>query len=101
MLRRLNSIGKQSVILRELNLLPASTRAIYSLLLRDLMKYRTQQEHQQLQDLFVWMTYHFRDDGDITLVSTQLLLDLLSRVRTVTEENTIVIEEELNDRSSR
>jgi len=100
MFRRLDDIGKRSVILKELSCLPKTTQETYSLLFRDLMKYRSDLESDQLSYLFVWMAY-YREPDEISLRSTQLLLDLLISTSDSEDSEAIIIEEELNGRSSR
>ncbi|KAL1634037.1 hypothetical protein SLS56_002629 [Neofusicoccum ribis] len=59
-LRRLNSLGREAVILKELEKLPDSLSGLYSLLLAECQKGRGDDEFASLKRLFAWLAYSKR-----------------------------------------
>lgn len=92
MLRRLNQLGREKAILRELEKLPASTVDLYKVLLDDCQKGRTEQDIVVLRKLFAWLAY---SKEPLSLGSAIRLL------RFIADDNSISIDEELDNRCAR
>jgi len=91
-LRRLENIGREGPILKELNRLPENSSGLYELLLRDCTKGRNDEEKVLLRKLFAWIAY------------SQKLIDLplLHKVIEMSGgESGINVDEELQYRSAR
>ena len=91
-LRRLNSLGREAVILKELEKLPDSLSGLYSLLLAECQKGRGDDEFASLKRLFAWLAYSKRP---LTLGEASNLVAL------VNEDAKLSIEEEIDGRSAR
>jgi hypothetical protein len=93
-LRRLNYIGRESAVLKDLeHKLPADLEAVYRLMLNECQKDRTKEQYQMLKRLFAWLAYSKRP---LTLNEASQLV-----VLTVGEDGTFDVEEELIGRSAR
>lgn len=92
MLRRLNQIGREKAILRELDNLPSSTPELYKVLLDDCQKARTDQDVQVLRKFFAWLAY---SKEPLSLGAANKLLHFIAN------ENSISIDEELENRCAR
>jgi len=90
--RRLNSLGRVSPILKELENLPPNTTALYETLLNDCRKNRSPEERELLRSLLAWLAYA---KSKLTISEANRLIDVIKK------ENSISIEEELDGRLSR
>ena len=91
-LRRLEHLGRDRAVLRELDNLPESTEEMYAMLLNDCQKARTDQEIIVLRQLFAWLAY--THEGLLIGCANKLL-------RYISEKSTIDIDEELEQGCSR
>ncbi|KAF4304116.1 glyoxalase bleomycin resistance protein dioxygenase protein [Botryosphaeria dothidea] len=91
-LRRLNSLRREAVIVKELEKLPDSLSDLYNLLLSECQKGRTGEEFDSLKRLFAWLAYSKRP---LTLGEASNLVAL------VNEDAKLSLEEELEGRSAR
>jgi hypothetical protein len=92
MLRRLNAIGREAPILKELEKLPDSTITLYGMLLEDCQRDRTDVERDLLRRLFAWIAY---SRERLHMGSARRLLDYISK------DNRIVVDEEVEHKSAR
>lgn len=90
--RRLNGIGREGAVLKELENLPANTVELYELLLAECKKHRTPDQLDALRKLFAWMAY---SKEQLSYGTANRLLALLA------EDHSISLEEELDGKSSR
>ena len=94
MLRRLNMIGREKAVLRDLEKdLPKSLQELYDLMLKECQQNRTKEQYLTLKKLFAWLAYSKRT---LTLDEAAELID-----RTVHEDHTFDIEDEIIGRSAR
>lgn len=91
-LRRLENIGREGPILKELNQLPTDTTALYELLLRDCTRNRSKSEMAVLKKLFAWIAYAK------TLISMPILNKI---IEDSAGQSFINVDEELGYRSAR
>ncbi|EON98245.1 hypothetical protein UCRPA7_6226 [Phaeoacremonium minimum UCRPA7] len=92
MLRRFNAIGREGPIWKELDNLPENTRSLYEQMLEECWKHRSDQERQALRKFFAWLAYS----------KEQLLLGMAKKlVSIIASEQTINVDEELDNKSSR
>ncbi|SPO05139.1 uncharacterized protein DNG_07825 [Cephalotrichum gorgonifer] len=92
MLRRLNQIGREKAILRELDNLPSTTPDLYKILLDDCQKGRSEQDILVLRKFFAWLAY---SKDSLSLGSASKLLNFIAN------DNNISIDEELENRCAR
>ena len=92
MLRRLNQLGIEISVMRQLNNLPSSSTELYKTILDECQKARTEQELTTLKKLFAWLAY---TPGPLFL---SCLNELLPHIDA---DNSIRIDEELENRCSR
>lgn len=94
MLRRLNYIGRETAVLKDLeHKLPADLESLYKLMLMECQKDRTKEQYKTLKRLFAWLAYSKRP---LTLTEASELVGL-----TVGDDGNFDVEEELIGRSSR
>jgi hypothetical protein len=94
MLRRLNYIGRETAVLKDLeHKLPDNLKSLYKLMLDECQKDRTPEQHKTLKRLFVWLAYSKRA---LTLAEASQLVAL-----TVGEDGKFDVEDELIGRSAR
>ena len=94
MLRRLNMIGREKAVLKDLEKnLPKSLEELYDLMLRECQQNRTKEQYLTLKKLFAWLAYSKRS---LTLDEGSELID-----RTIHEDHTFDIEDEIIGRSAR
>jgi hypothetical protein len=94
MCRRLNMIGREKAVLKDLeNNLPKSLQELYDLMLKECQQNRTKEQYLTLKKLFAWLAYSKR----------ALTLDEASELiaRTVHDDHTLDIEDEIIGRSAR
>lgn len=91
-MRRLNAIGREGLILKELKSLPENTTAIYHTLLEECQRNRTTEDRELLRSLLAWLAY---TRSKFTVAEANLLIGIMQK------ENAISIEEELDGRLSR
>lgn len=91
MLRRLEQLGRERAVVRELDNLPASTNELYEILLKDCQKGRSDEEIVVLRQLFAWLAY--TTEGSIGCMNKLL--------RYISENTSIDIDEELERGCSR
>lgn len=91
-LRRLNAVGRDGPILKELGVLPSSTKELYRVLLEDCQRSRTGADLAALKSFFAWLAYSRRP------LSVGLATRLLNHIA---KESTIVVDEEIEHRSAR
>ncbi|PKS12614.1 hypothetical protein jhhlp_000822 [Lomentospora prolificans] len=89
MLRRLNQIGREKAILRELEALPSSTTDVYRVLLSDCQKSRSDVDIEVLRKFFAWLAYSKKP---LSLGAASRLLHFIAH------DNNISIDEELDHR---
>jgi len=82
-MRRLNSIGRETVVLRDLEKpLPADMRALYALLLSEASARRSDASLKALKTLFAWLAYSHRAislqeaEEVVKMVADHVVLDL-------------------------
>ncbi|SPO01191.1 uncharacterized protein DNG_03938 [Cephalotrichum gorgonifer] len=92
MLLRLNQLGRETLVLRQLNDLPLSTAELYKNILEDCQKARTDREIVILRKFFAWIAYA---PQPLPLGSANALLG------SIADDNTINIDEEIEHRCSR
>lgn len=89
MLRRLNQVGIEMSVLRQLNNLPQSTTELYKTILDECQKARTEQEIATLKRFFAWLAY----------TTEPFFLSCASRLlRHIAPDTSISIEEEIENR---
>jgi hypothetical protein len=91
-MRRLNAIGREGPITKELDNLPGSTTALYRMLFEECQKNRTSEDQELLRDLLAWLAYM---KSKLTVAEANLLVEILKK------DNAISIEEELDGRLAR
>ncbi|KAL5115644.1 hypothetical protein ACEQ8H_006443 [Pleosporales sp. CAS-2024a] len=91
-MRRLNAIGYEGLIHKELDHLSENTTAIYHTLFEECQKSRTPEDREVLRSLLAWLAYVKRK---LTVADAKLLLEVIRK------ENAISIEEEVDGRLSR
>lgn len=91
-MRRLNSLGREGPILKELEQLPKDIESLYETILAECAKNRNPNERELLQGLFAWLAYA---KSKLTIGEASILVDIL------TTEMSMSIEEELDGRLSR
>lgn len=92
MLRKLNQIGREKPVLRELDSLPSSTTDLYRVLLADCQKSRSDQDIAVLRKFFAWLAY---SKMPLSLGAAGHLLHYIA------QDNNISIDEELDHRCAR
>lgn len=91
-LRRLEQLGRERAVLRELDNLPESTDKLYEVLLNDCQKGRNDQEILVLRHFFAWLAY----------TTDVLSLGPANKVlRYISEDTTIDVDEEVEQGCSR
>lgn len=91
-MRRLNALGREGPILKELEILPADTTALYHSLLEECQKNRTPQDRELLRNLLAWLAY---TKSKFTVSEANLLIAIIDT------DNSISVEEELEGRLAR
>ena len=92
MLRRLNGLGREGLIIKELENLPSDLTEMYSIMLSECQKHRSEEHLALLKRLFAWLAYSKRP---LTLGEATNLVTLITR------DTSFVLEEEVDGRSSR
>jgi hypothetical protein len=92
MLRRLNALGRENLIIKELEQLPADLTALYALMLSDCQKHRSDEQLMTMKKLFAWLAYSKRP---LTLG------EAASLVAVVEKQTSFSLEEEIDGRSAR
>jgi hypothetical protein len=92
MLRRLNAIGREGPILKELENLPSNTTELYKVLLDDCQRSRTDADREVLRKFFAWLAY---SKEPLNMGSATKLLNYIAK------DNTISVDDEVEHRSSR
>lgn len=91
-MRRLNSLGREGPILKELEQLPKDIESLYETILAECAKNRNPDERELLRGLFAWLAYA---KSKLSIGEANILIDIL------TTEMSMSIEEELDGRLSR
>ncbi|CBX95105.1 hypothetical protein LEMA_P115200.1 [Plenodomus lingam JN3] len=91
-MRRLNTLGREGPITKELEMLADNTQAIYHNLLEECQRNRTPEDRELLGSLLAWLAY---TKSKVTIAEANFLAEIISK------EHAISIEEELNGRLSR
>lgn len=91
-MRRLNSLGREGPILKELEQLPKDIESLYETILAECAKNRKSDERELLRGLFAWLAYA---KSKLTIGEANMLIDILKK------EMPLSIEEELDGRLSR
>ncbi|MBE3041806.1 hypothetical protein IMZ48_04345 [Candidatus Bathyarchaeota archaeon] len=92
MLRRLNQLGIEISIMRQLNNLPPSTIELYKTILDECQRARTEQELATLRKFFAWLAY----------TTDPLFLGCVGRLlQHMAADDSISIDEELGNRCAR
>ena len=91
-LRRLEQLGRERAVLRELDNLPESTDKLYESVLNDCQKGRTDQEIVVLRQFFAWLAY---TTDHLSLGPANKLL------RYISKDTTIDVDEEVEQGCSR
>jgi hypothetical protein len=92
MLRRLNALGREPLIFKELDKLPENLPKLYELLLADCQKDRTKEQLTALKKLFAWLAYSKRP---LTLGEATTLIKIIPGTKSFS------LEEEIDGRSAR
>ena len=92
MLRRLNALGRESLILRELDSLPDDLPKLYELLLCECQIHRSKEQFAALKKLFAWLAYSKRPLA---------LGEATSLIKAVLGTTSFSLEEEIDGRSAR
>jgi hypothetical protein len=92
MLRRLNALGRENLIMKELEQLPPNLTALYALMLSDCAKHRSEEQGVTLKKLFAWLAYSKRP---LTLG------EATSLVAVVEKPTSFSLEEAIDGRSAR
>jgi hypothetical protein len=92
MLRRLNVLGRESLILKELDTLPDDLPKLYELLLSECQNHRSKEQFTALKKLFAWLAYSKRP---LTLG------EATSLIKIVPGTTSFSLEEEIDGRSAR
>jgi hypothetical protein len=90
-MRRLNALGRETLILKRLDTLADNTEAIYRRLLEDCQKNRSSEDRNILRELFAWLAY---TKDKFTIADANMLISIMQN------ENALSIEEELEGRLS-
>jgi len=91
MLRRLNSVGREAPILKQLEDLPEDTTGIYKILLDDCERSRNDQDRLVLRRFFAWLAY---SKEPLNMASATKLLEYIAN------GNTISVDEEVEHKSA-
>ncbi len=91
MLRRLNVIGREAPILKEIENLPKSTNEVYRLLLDDCQRPRTENDRQVLRKFFSWLAYV---KAPLNMGSATKLLTYIDK------DNSLSVDDEVEHRSA-
>ena len=92
-LRRLNSIGREGAVLKEIELnLPEDLQSLYAVMLSECQRHRTPDQFKTLKRLFAWLAFSKRP------LSFGEAKDLVS---VMTQEGSFSIEDEIQGRSAR
>ncbi|KAH8893455.1 hypothetical protein GQ53DRAFT_840505 [Thozetella sp. PMI_491] len=91
MMRRLNSIGREAPIMKELESLPKDTKALYKLMLDDCARPRTEEDRKVLRIFFAWLAY--TKEPLNMAEATQLL-------KHIDESNRLNVDDEVEHRSA-
>lgn len=91
-MRRLNALGREGLILKDLEDLSDNTVAIYHTLLAECQKNRTSEDRELLRNLLAWLAY---TKSEFTVAEANLLIEIINK------DNSISMEEELDGRLSR
>ncbi|KAI9685512.1 MAG: hypothetical protein M1822_004370 [Bathelium mastoideum] len=86
---RLNSLGREPLIMRELRNLPENLSSLYDVLLDECRKGRTKEDLASLRRLFAWLSYSERQ---LTLGEASALVKLVG------EDHSLSVEEEVDGR---
>jgi hypothetical protein len=92
MLRRLNALGREPLIFKELDKLPENLPKLYELLLADCQKDRAKEQLTALKKLFAWLAYSKRP---LTLGEATSLIKIIPGTKSFS------LEEEIDGRSAR
>lgn len=93
MLRRLNSIGREGAVLREIeNNLPEDLQSLYAVMLSECQSHRTPDQFRSLKQLFAWLAFSKRP---LSLEEAKSLVLLKN------QEGSFSIEDEIQGRSAR
>jgi hypothetical protein len=92
MMRRLNAIGREGPITKELDSLPENTPALYHALFEECQRSRTSEDRELLRNLLAWLAYM---KTKFTVAEANLLVEIMNK------EHALSIEEELDGRLSR
>lgn len=92
MLRRLNALGRENLITKELENLPSDLTALYALMLLDCEKHRSDEQLMTLKKLFAWLAYSKRP---LKLGEASAL------VAVIENQSSLNLEEEIDGRSAR
>lgn len=91
-MRRLNSLGREGLILKELEHLPSDIESLYETILAECAKNRNPDERELLKGLFAWLAYA---KSKLRVGEANILIGLMKT------EMSMSIEEELDGRLSR
>ncbi|KAJ4316346.1 hypothetical protein N0V94_005484 [Neodidymelliopsis sp. IMI 364377] len=91
-MRRLNALGRETLVVKELGNLADNTEAIHRTLLEECQKNRTAEDRELLRNLLAWLAY---TKARFTIAEANLLIGIMQN------ENALSIEEELDGRLSR
>lgn len=79
-MRRLNEIGHEAPIRKELEKLPVNTTALYELLLTDCQKNRSPEDREILRHLLAWLAYA---KSRFSMGEVSLLIDIIKKDNSV------------------
>ena len=91
-MRRLNAIGREGLIMKELDNLSDNTTALYHALFEECQRNRTSEDRELLRNLLAWLAYM---KTKFTVAEANLLIEIINK------EHAVSIEEELDGRLSR
>jgi hypothetical protein len=91
MLRRLDGLGRQVLIMKELETLPNDLPSLYSLMISDYQKHRTDEQLATLKKLFAWIAFSRRP---LTLGEGLKLVSIVAR------DTSFRLEEEIDSASA-
>jgi hypothetical protein len=91
-MRRLNALGREGPITKELEILSENTTALYHTLFEECQKNRTTEDQELLRNLLAWLAYM---KTKLTVAEANFLIEVFKK------ENVMSIEEELDGRLSR
>lgn len=92
MLRRLNGLGRGGLTIKELEKLPLSLREMYSSMLSEYQKHRSEEHLVLLKGLFAWLAY---STCPLRFGEATELVSLMAW------DTSFVLEEKIDGRSSR